>query len=74
MALNIKGEQFCKELGVVYNRGILSSLRELNLVRFFRVGKKYMYPSEDVKAVHTKLLNREISIKTNKGYYITIND
>ena len=73
MPLNISGKIFCETIGIAYNGQILQSLRENNLVNFFKVGKKYMYPFEDVQKVSEKLRKGEISIKTNKGYYITIN-
>lgn len=71
--LNLTGKNFCETIGIAYNGQILQSLRENKLVDFFKVGKKYMYPVEDVKKVSDKLRNGEISIKTNDGYYITIN-
>lgn len=72
--LNISSKEFCKSLGVAYNGDILKDLRELGLVDFFKVGKKYLYPSEDVVKVSNMLRSGEISIKTNGGYYITINE
>lgn len=71
--LNISGKQFCEAIGLTYNGDILKELRNLQLVSFFKIGKKYMYPYEDVKKVSDKLRNNEISIKTNNGYYITLN-
>lgn len=71
MPLNITGKEFCREVGI--NREALIELRNLNLVGFFKIGVKYMYPFEDVKKISDKLRNDEISIKTNGGYYITIN-
>lgn len=73
LPLNVSGKQFCEAVGITYNGQILENLRALKLVDFFKVGKKYMYPSEDVKKVSDKLRNGEISIKTNNGYYITLN-
>ena len=64
----------CTSIGIAYSGQILQALRELELVSFFKVGKKYMYPTEDVKIVSDKLRNGEISIKTNDGYYIIINN
>jgi len=71
--LNVTGKEFCNALGVAYNGDILKSLRTLKLVDFFKIGKKYMYPFEDVKKVSDMLRKGEISIKTNNGYYITLN-
>tara|TARA_R110001583_G_scaffold153828_2_gene305524 strand:- start:393 stop:551 length:159 start_codon:yes stop_codon:yes gene_type:complete len=51
----------------------MQSLRELGLVSFFKVGKKYLYPYEDIGRVNEKLRNGEITIKVDKGYYITLN-
>lgn len=72
-SLNITGQELCKKIGVSYNRTILSELRRLNLVTFFKVGKKYFYAHEDAEKVSDKLRSGEISIKVNKGYYITLN-
>lgn len=74
LPLNISGRMFCKSIGLTYNGDILKCLRELGLVDFFKVGNKYLYPQEDVKKVSDKLRSGEISIKTNGGYYITINN
>ena len=71
--LNINGTEFCNRIGIAYNRAILNDLRELNLVKFFRIGTKYMYPAKDVEKVNELLLTGKISIKTNRGYYITLN-
>jgi hypothetical protein len=73
-ALNVSGKELCTSIGIAYSGQILQALRELELVSFFKVGKKYMYPTEDVKIVSDKLRNGEISIKTNDGYYIIINN
>lgn len=72
-SLNVSGKQFCEAVGITYNGDILKDLRSLQIVSFFKVGKKYMYPSEDIKKVSDKLRKGEISIKTNNGYYITLN-
>lgn len=73
--LNITGKELCARLGLADNKGIPKALRDLGLVRFFQIGKKtYMYPIEDVDKVNEKLLNGEISIKVNGGYYITLNE
>ncbi|WP_157821997.1 hypothetical protein [Tenacibaculum sp. Bg11-29] len=72
--LNISGKIFCKTIGITYNGQILQSLRDLNLVTFFKVGKKYMYSFEETIMISNKLRKGEISIKTNGGYYITLND
>jgi len=52
----------------------MQALRELGLVSFFKVGKKYLYAYEDIDAVNQKLRKGEISIKINNGYYITLNE
>lgn len=72
--LNISGKDFCQRIGITYNGQILVHLRELGLVNFFKIGKKYMYPSEDAKKISDKLRSGEISIKVNGGYYITLNN
>lgn len=71
--MNLSGKEFCQMLGLTYNGDILKDLRNLQVVDFFKVGKKYMYPVEDVKKVSDKLRKGEISIKTNNGYYVTLN-
>ncbi|NAS30395.1 hypothetical protein GTQ40_05385 [Flavobacteriaceae bacterium R38] len=72
--LNLTGKAFCERLGVSFNGQIMQSMRELGLVNFFKVGKKYLYAHEDIDIVNHKLRKGEISIRVNKGYYITIND
>ena len=69
--LNLKGEDFCNMVGLAYHSNILKCLRELNLVRFFKIGKKYMYYTEDVTKVNNLLREGKIEIKTSNGYYIT---
>ena len=71
--LNLTGKAFCERLGVAYNGQIMQAMRELDLVSFFKVGKKYLYAHEDIETVNQKLRSGEISIKVNKGYYITVN-
>lgn len=73
--LNITGKELCKMLGLADNRQIPASLRDLGLVTFFKKGEKtYMYPVKDVIKVNEKLINGEISIKYNGGYYFTLNN
>ena len=72
--LNLTGKAFCERLGVSYNGQIMQALRELGLVSFFKVGKKYLYAYEDIEAVNQKLRKGEISIRVNNGYYITLNE
>lgn len=72
-SLNLSGIDFCKKLGVTHHGDILKELRKFKLVRFFKIGNKYLYPTEDAKKVSEKLQKGEISIKTDKGYYITLN-
>ena len=71
--LNITGKDLCIKIGVAYNGQILKALRENGLVNFFKVGKKYMYPTEDAKKISDMLRSGEISIKVDGGYYITLN-
>jgi uncharacterized protein YydD (DUF2326 family) len=73
-SLNLTGKTFCEAIGIAYNGQILQSLRELQLVGFFKIGKKYMYYQEDVKKISDKLRRKEIFIKTNGGYYVTLNN
>lgn len=72
--LNITGKVFCERIGIAYNSQILQSLRDLQLITFFKVGKKYLYPYEDTEKINIKLRKGEISIKVDKGYYVTLND
>ena len=71
--LNVTGKTFCEIIGITYNGQILQSLRDLNLITFFKVGKKYMYSREETVVISDKLRKGEISIKTNGGYYVTLN-
>ncbi|MCD8450136.1 hypothetical protein LNI98_10555 [Tenacibaculum dicentrarchi] len=72
--LNVSGKIFCQMVGFTYNGQILQGLRDLNLVTFFKIGKKYMYPFEETKLISDMLRDGKISIKTNGGYYITLTD
>ncbi len=72
--LNLTGKVFCERLGLSFNGQIMQSMRELGLVSFFKVGKKYLYANEDIEIVNKKLREGEISIKVDNGYYITLND
>ena len=72
--LNLTGKAFCERLGLSFNGQIMQSMRELGLVNFFKVGKKYLYAYEDIEVVNQKLRKGEISIRVDNGYYITLND
>lgn len=72
--LNLTGKVFCERLGLSFNGQIMQSMRDLGLVNFFKVGKKYLYAYEDIEKVNKKLREGKISIKVNKGYYITVNE
>lgn len=72
--LNLTGKVFCERLGLSFNGQIMQSMRELGLVSFFKVGKKYLYAYEDIEIVNKKLRKGEISIKVDNGYYITLNE
>ena len=71
---NFTALAFCKYLGVAKDTTILKCLRELGLVGFFKIGKKYMYPIEEAEKINQMLRKNKISIKTDKGYYIIINE
>ncbi|MFY7671584.1 hypothetical protein ACOSP6_10920 [Tenacibaculum sp. MEBiC06402] len=72
--LNVTGKVFCERIGIAYNSQILQSLRDLQLISFFKVGKKYLYPFEETEKINHQLRKGEISIKVNKGYYVTLNN
>lgn len=70
--LNVTNEEFCNALGLPRRGDLMLQLRELQLVKFFKIGKKYMYPRLYIEKIQTMLLNGEIHIKTDKGnYYVT---
>ncbi|MFK8281673.1 hypothetical protein [Capnocytophaga cynodegmi] len=73
LPMNLTAEQFCKTLGLAHNYQIMEQLRALKLVTFFKVGKKYLYPRTNIYKIQQMLVNQEISIKVDKGYYITLN-
>ncbi len=53
---------------------IFFSLKSNGIIGFFKIGKKYMYRTEDVKKVSDMLRDGDISIKTaDNEYYLTIN-
>lgn len=72
--LNINASTFCKKVGIAYDSALMQKLRDLGLIRFFKMGKKYMYYNEDSKKLSDMLRENKISIKTSNGYYVTIND
>lgn len=74
LPMNLTAEQFCKTLGLAHNYQIMEQLRELKLVTFFKVGKKYMYPRTNIDKVQRLLESQKISIKVSGGYYITLNE
>ena len=63
-SLNVTGEQFCNYLGLPIRRDIMQQLRELQLVQFFKIGKKYMYPRVYIDIVQKLLVNGDIQIRT----------
>lgn len=72
--LNMNASKFCERVGIANDSTLLQRLRDLQLVRHFKMGKKYMYYSEDATKLSDMLRNNKISIKTNNGYYVTLND
>lgn len=73
--LNVTGEELCKNIGLAYHSDIVKSFRELNLVSWFKVGRKRMYKSSDVYKINQMLHDGKISIKTfEKKYYVTLNE
>nr|DAX66038.1 MAG TPA: hypothetical protein [Caudoviricetes sp.] len=71
--LNVTGDQFCVALGLPKRYDIMQQLRDLGLVKFFMIGKKYMYPRTYIDAVQQLLVNGKIQIRTDKGeYYIVL--
>lgn len=71
--LNVTGDQFCVALGLPKRRDIMQQLRDLQLVQFFKIGKKYMYPRTYINAIQEMLLGGKIQIRTDKGeYYIVL--
>ena len=43
-ALNVTAEQFCSALGLPRRSDLMQSLRDLQLGKSFKIGKKHMYP------------------------------
>ncbi len=71
--LNVTGDQFCIALGLPKRYDIMQQLRDLRLVKFFMIGKKYMYPRTYIESVQQLLVNGKIQIRTDKGeYYIVL--
>lgn len=71
--LNLTNEQFCNALGLPRRADLMFHLRDLQLVKFFKVGKKYMYPVEYLHKVQEMLVRGDIQIKTDNGsYYVTL--
>lgn len=66
--------EFCDAVGLPRNRGLLNKMRELNLFKFYKSGKKFCYFKSEVTKVEELLKNGKISIKVNGEYYVTIND
>ena len=72
--LNVDGRKFLEKIGISFNAAIMKDLRDNNFVRFFKIGKKFMYYSEDIDTVNQLVRSKKISIRTDKGYYLTINN
>lgn len=71
--LNLTNEEFCNALGLPRRADLMLQLRELQLVKFFKIGKKYMYPSEYLHKIQKMLVEGEIQIRTSEGsYYIAL--
>ena len=71
--LNVTGDQFCTALGLPKRYDIMQQLRDLRLVKFFMIGKKYMYPRTYIESIQQLLVNGKIQIRTDKGeYYIVL--
>ena len=67
--LNITAKEFTSIVGIPYNANIMKSLRDLNLVGWFKIGKKFMYHFEDTQKISNKLRNKEIQLKVKDARY-----
>ena len=73
--LGINAKTFCSKVGIAYSNDVLRSLRDNNQVKFINIGRKFIYLEGEAEKVKKKIINGEISIKTdNKRYYITVNE
>lgn len=71
--LNLTNEEFCNALGLPRRPDLMLQFRELQLVKFFKIGKKYMYPIECLYEVQEMLVRGDIQIKTDQGaYYVAL--
>lgn len=72
-SLNLTNKEFCNALGLPFRADLMLQFRELQLVKFFKIGKKYMYPVEYLYKIQKMLVDGDIKIKTDKGeYYVTL--
>ncbi|WP_109438375.1 hypothetical protein [Aquimarina sp. AU119] len=74
-SINITARELCESIGLAYHSDILKSLRDLNLVDSFKIGRKRLYKSSDAEKISQMLHDGKISIRTfQKKYYITLNE
>ena len=72
-SLNVTAEEFCNALGLPRRADLMMQLRDLQLVKFFKVGNKHLYPRTYIDKVQNMLLDGKIQIRTDKGeYYVTM--
>lgn len=71
-SLNVTAEEFCNALGLPRRADLMMHLRDLQLVKFFKVGNKYMYPRTYIDKVQSMLLEGNIQIRTDNGEYYVI--
>lgn len=72
-ALNVTAEQFCSALGLPRRSDLMQSLRDLQLVKSFKIGKKHMYPRIYIDTIQEMLVNGDIQIRTDNGeYYVAL--
>lgn len=71
--LNVTAEEFCNALGLPRRADLMMQLRDLKLVKFFKVGNKHLYPRTYIDKIQNMLLEGKIQIRTDKGeYYVTM--
>lgn len=72
--IGLSAREVCNKVGISFSNDILKDLREQGLIKFINIGKKFRYLDDEPEKIKRKIIDGEISIKTNnKRYYITVN-
>lgn len=69
-ALNLTAKEFCALAGISHRSSLMAQLRELDLVKWFSIGKKRMYCTADAHKISEMLYRQEIAIRVSDNKYL----